>query len=380
VGDLVAGDAAAGHQQVLYVLGQGDAVGHLEVAARGGHDGDAVAVQELGEDPDRVLELRLVQDVVLGQVVVADDLARLATADGCADGPQPCLLEAGRVLLQRLHRPHHALASLDLASGQVPYIGGVDPRHVDGVQVRNLAGVGEASPVALHAHVLGDLAGLLGLVEGLAQVGAELGRLLLAGFVAPVDGHPLEGLLGVDAERGAGPGCYVAVSGRVYDTLRQDRLASGLALGDDSLDGSVLQDDVHDLGVQERNDVRLLDHQVGDVLEDLGVQYLVVVHLEAGVHVLGAPLELGPDAAGVHGLLGGPIPGDGAHHGLGDDTPEAAVALHQHDLGALARRPQRGSQAPGSSAYHQYVRLRQDGDRPRGLFDLLHVQPLDASR
>jgi hypothetical protein len=57
---------------------------------------------------------------------------------------------------------------------------------VDRIEARNLTGIGEAAPVALQTDILGNLAGFLGLVERLDQIGAELALFLLAGLVAPV--------------------------------------------------------------------------------------------------------------------------------------------------------------------------------------------------
>jgi hypothetical protein len=75
VRDLVSRDAAARDEQVVDVLRDEDPVGHLEVPAGGGQDEDPVAVDELGEDADRIREPGLAAHVVSRQLVAADDLA-----------------------------------------------------------------------------------------------------------------------------------------------------------------------------------------------------------------------------------------------------------------------------------------------------------------
>ena len=56
-------------------------VGHLEIATRRGQDQDPVAVDELGEDADRILEPALLADVLAGQVVERLDLPGVADPD-----------------------------------------------------------------------------------------------------------------------------------------------------------------------------------------------------------------------------------------------------------------------------------------------------------
>jgi hypothetical protein len=125
--------------------------------------------------------------------------------------------------------------------------------------------------------------------------------------------------------------------------------------------------------VKQRHDAGLHHHPIGDVLEDLGVDDLVEEDPLARAHVLGAPLELGTDPAGVHRLAAGPIPGEGPDHGLGDDSSEAAVALDEHGLHALSRRCQRRGETPRSSSHHQDVGLGDDRNSPGRLFDRLHA-------
>ena len=127
--DLVAGHAAPGDQEVVDALRDEDPVGHLEVAARGRQDERAVAVQELGEDADRVVEARLVAHVVPGEVVAADDLAGVARAEGHAEGAQPGVLEAGGEAPERLDGHERLPASLDLGARQVAHVGAVVAPH-----------------------------------------------------------------------------------------------------------------------------------------------------------------------------------------------------------------------------------------------------------
>ena len=127
-------------------LGTSDAVRHLEVAPGRRQDQDPVAVDELGEDADRVLEAALLADVLGGQVVERLDLARVADADRHPEVAQLRVLAPGHELPQRVDRVHRLLAALDLAARQVVGAGAVDPGQVDQVEVGEVALVGDRSP------------------------------------------------------------------------------------------------------------------------------------------------------------------------------------------------------------------------------------------
>ena len=154
---------------------------------------------------------------------------------------------------------------------------------------------------------------------------------------------------------------------------REDRLAAGLALGDDALDEAALDDGLGDEAVEERLDAGLLDQPVGDDLEELGVERPAAgldVRRRAA-HLLGAALELDADALEVDGRLV-PVPGDGVDADLGDDAAEAAVAVDEGGLRAGPGGGEGGGEAAGSAAHHEHLRLVHDRRRPRRLRDVPH--------
>ena len=113
---------------------------------------------------------------------------------------------------------------------------------------------------------------------------------------------------------------------------------------------------------------------VGDALEHLRVQRLAQ-RLRLGLRPAqgpGALLELDADAFDVGRALV-PVPGDALDADLGDDAPEAPVAVHQRGVHAFAGRPDGRRETAGPAADDQHVGLGQHRDRPGALFDLSHA-------
>src|SRR5208337_2786051 len=98
---VVAADASPGNQQIADALGYERAIGDVPVPPGGRQDQNAVAVDELGEDADRIIEPCLFTHVVSGQVVQSIDLARVANAERHAEIAQLCVLAARHELTQR---------------------------------------------------------------------------------------------------------------------------------------------------------------------------------------------------------------------------------------------------------------------------------------
>ena len=147
-------------------------------------------------------------------------------------------------------------------------------------------------------------------------------------------------------DRRARPRRHVGVPGRVDDPARQDRLTTGLGLGDDADDRVAVHQRCDELAVQHRVDARLLDQSVGDQLEALGVEF-VGQRLALGhrcAHLFGALLELPSDAAGVHRLLAA-VPGEALDADRSDVSPKQpnrstrATRTPARDAARAAARP-----------------------------------------
>ena len=164
-------------------------------------------------------------------------------------------------------------------------------------------------------------------------------------------------------DRRARPRRDVGVPGRVDDPAGQDRLTTGLGLGDDADDRVAVHQRCDELAVQHRVDAGLLDQSVGDQLEALGVEFvgqrLAFGHRRA--HLLGALLELPSDAAGLHRLLAA-VPGEALDADRGDVSPEAAEPLDQGHLHAGACRRQGRGEATRTRPDDQHVGLVDDVD------------------
>ena len=176
-------------------------------------------------------------------------------------------------------------------------------------------------------------------------------------------------------DRCAGPRRHVGVPGRVDDPARQDRLTTGLGLGDDAGDLLAVHQRCDELAVQHRVDARLLDQSVGDQLEAFGVEF-VGQRLAFGhgcAHLLGALLELPSDAAGLHRLLAA-VPGEALDADRGDVPPEAAEPLDKGHSHTGARRRQGGGQATRTRPDDQHVGLVDDVDLAARFGDLSGVR------
>ena len=162
----------------------------------------------------------------------------------------------------------------------------------------------------------------------------------------------------------------VGVARAVDDPLRQDRLAAGLALGDDATDLAAFHDGRDERPVQHRDDARLLDEHVGDVLEPLGVERVAggLRLRRRCAHRRRARLQLGPDALDVDGLRM-PVPGEALDPDLGDIAAKAAVALQQRRLHPRPRRRQSRRQSGGTGAHHEHVGFVDDWGLPGRLVD-----------
>ncbi len=287
-------------------LRQQIAVRQLEVAAGGRQDQNAVAVDELGVDPDRVVEPALLANVVFGHVVDGVDLAGVADADRHAEVAQPgpsnsraCSLRSASMACIAWRRP--SISPRVIESGSVPSTS----REVHDVHVRQLAGVVDRTPGSgERGEVVGDHAVADRLGERLVEERREHVVLLARRSRCPRPRCPpsrdrsagrratpsMKARLSTPARwnitdaaiicsrrrqvrRRAGPVGDVGVAGRVDDAAGEDRLAAGLRLGDDADHAGAVHDRRHETAVQHRVHAGLLDERVGDHLEALGVEF-----------------------------------------------------------------------------------------------------------
>jgi len=162
----------------------------------------------------------------------------------------------------------------------------------------------------------------------------------------------------------------IGIAGGVDHPPREDCLATGLGLGDDTGHGIAIHDRGDEHPVQHRANARLLDQAVGDHLEALGIEFVGqrLRFRHRGAHRVGALLELAADTVGLHGLLVA-VPRHALDTDHGDVAAEATETLDQRDLGAGARGGERGRKTPGTRPHHQHVGAMHDVDLARGLAD-----------
>ena len=75
MGDFVSGNAPPGHQKILNFLRKDDALGNLKVPSRGRHDRNVVAVQKLRENADRIVKMGLIEYILPGESINANNFA-----------------------------------------------------------------------------------------------------------------------------------------------------------------------------------------------------------------------------------------------------------------------------------------------------------------
>src|ERR1019366_3651032 len=273
---VVAADASPGNQQIADALGYERTIGDVPVPPGGRQDQNAVAVDELRKDADRIVKPRLFTHVVAGQVVQSVDLARVANAERHAEIAQLRVLAARHELTQRLHRVDGLAAATHLTDGQVSRIGTVDFRYVHEVQIRQIPLVGHRAPRTRdRVQRRRNDAGVERLLERLAQERRKQPVFLTRRLVVPLAvARPVRirlwiGFDGIDetllVDTGHGEhhgrrhhlllrrpvyrrpraGRYVSIARRVDDPLGENRLPAGLALRDHAADGAVLQDRRH---------------------------------------------------------------------------------------------------------------------------------------
>ena len=158
----------------------------MPVASRGWQDQDAVAVDELGKDADRVVETALFAHIRAGEIVERVDLARVADTECHAEVAQLGVLAAGHEAAQRLQRVNRLASATHFADGQIIRVGAVDFRHMDEVQIRQITLIGDRAPGAGdRMQTRGDDAGGERLFERLAQERREQLVFLARGLVVP---------------------------------------------------------------------------------------------------------------------------------------------------------------------------------------------------
>ena len=411
MGHHVTGHAAPGHQQVVHLQRHHAAIGHLKVAPGAGQDQHRIAVHELGEDANRISELGLFADIVTGEVVAANDLARIAHTQGHGEIAQLGFLEAGHHGLECHEGLQRLLAALHFGTGQVVHIGGVEAVHMRQVQVVGLARVRQRGPGAAQVGaVLRDHAQCAGLVELLVQIGAAQGLFLAGGLLLPgaapvgvggrlllgvlqkalfIDargvehrGHAQHLVLGRHAVTGTGQVGDVGVPRAVNDALGQHHLAARFALGDDALQGptSLFKNHIHRIAVQDRAYAGLAHQVVGHYLEEVGVQAFAVVvgPLHSAAHGGGAAFHLHAYAFGFDGALVA-VPGQGLHAHGGDGAAKAAIALQQHHIGASPACGQGGGQSGRTGAHHQHFASGQNR-QGFGSFDVHALRGIQRAR
>ncbi len=74
------------------------------------------------------------------------------------------------------------------------------------------------------------------------------------------------------AARAPGPHRDIGIAGGIDDPPGEDGFAAGLALRDDTLDGTILHDRCHTQPVQQRLHTRFLHQHIGNVFEHLGIE------------------------------------------------------------------------------------------------------------
>ena len=77
---------------------------YLKISPRSREDENGVAVDEFGEDADCVVEFGLISDVVSGEVVATENLARISRPDRHAEITQLGALKTRHNVLQRLRQ------------------------------------------------------------------------------------------------------------------------------------------------------------------------------------------------------------------------------------------------------------------------------------
>ncbi len=376
------GRAAPGHQQVVHAQRQQHAVRQVveATAVRDVLPLEAdVAGHVLFDHPavhaDVVVEAGAAQHVRFGQLVLAEDAARLAHAHLGRDLQQVGVLEAGGALAQELEEVHDLAAPLHLGRAQLPRVRGV---HGAAVRVGQLG------------HVGAPLAGVL-----LRPDDGRLAREAAAGGLglchqpvedAVVAAHS-RGVHAADAEHGrrvhhvvptrallegrAGQRGQVAVASAVDEGLRQHRVAARSGLDQRGVDGRrTVHDEADDPGVEQQLRAAA-QHQIvrrhlergvvvglrGDLAAEQRVRLLepaqalhaieqVVRH--AVHHSLDVAVHVGVQAAEV-GDAGG-----GAH------AAQEAIRLDQQGLAASARGRGGGGDAGGATAHHDHVELAPD--------------------
>ena len=136
---------------------------------------------------------------------------------------------------------------------------------------------------------------------------------------------------------------HVGIARRIDYALRQERLASRLALRDHTANRAALQHGRDAQPVQKGGDSRFLDQNVRDVLEHLRIERVAqgLRLRRCRSHGLRPLLELDADALAINGPLV-PIPGEPLDADLSDVATEATIALEQGRAGARACRRERG--------------------------------------
>ena len=341
-------------------------------------NGVGVTERAVDVDPPRaacygVVEFASCLDVVAGQNIVPDGLAALARADlgrGLADG---AAFETG-LLPQKGPQLPDLLADPDLSLGQVTDLGRITgpARHVRRVLARS-SGVVGSEAIVIEAE--------LAACHRPSQRLARCGSLCLGDTVDPADvdegAHRLHATVKVAAlGRGsAGPVRQVGVAGPIDIDLGPQGLAPALALHDQGLDLTVLDEGARGDSVQPELDTCLVDHLIGDTLECFGVKadapflacFLPGQGAVQGVHALGQLFEEALDDGGV--CAGGGMAQDRCDQAGGGEAAQEAIALDEEHFGPMACGGDRGGEAARATTGDDHVDLGGDRELALGFND-----------
>src|SRR6185312_17520875 len=137
-------------------------------------DKHTIPINEFRENAYRIVEPRLLTNIIAGQVVKRVDFARVPDSERHAKVAQLGILATRHELSQRLERIDRLAAAAHLPHGQVMGIGPIDLGYVHQVEIGEVALVAHRAPGSGNGmQVRRDDAGLESLLERLAQEGRK---------------------------------------------------------------------------------------------------------------------------------------------------------------------------------------------------------------
>ena len=369
----------------------------MEIAAGGGDDQQAIAVDEFRKNADRIVKPPFPAHIAIDQIVNRIDLARIANAQCHAEIAQFGVFATGHEPAQGGNRRHRLRPPFDLTAGQIIGIGAI-AGHVHKVEVGQIALIADSAPGPGNGlQTVGQYPGAVRSLERFAQERRKQ-RVFLAR-----SGHRPFAVLGpvgislrVGLDRGDEPGLVdarhrkhhrhahhlfargfehrcarlcrdVGVAGGIDHAPGQDRLAPGFAFSDNATNFPVLHDGRNKHTVQHRVDIGLGHQHIGNIFERFGIER-VADRLRLGqgrAHCLGAVFKFAADALAVD-RCGVAIPGKAFDPDLRDIAAKTAIAFDQRGLRPGAGRSERSGKATRARSHHQHIGFVDDIDLPGG--------------